>query len=263
MGGFFGNMGLMTFMMWMLDIREAYLDALDDYSGARIATACIEPGGVRYPLEDYKSFFASVRKAIAKLEQHSNEIEGIFMKNPLMRTRAVGAGVFTSDDMEKYYLCGPIARAIGEKVDVRLDEPYAGYGDLDMDYELEENGDARDRLLMIFNELKQSADLMEQAMQKIEAGIEAEEMDPKKDHMVKMPRKMPAGEAVSRVEWSRGEMLMHLVTMEKSSSPYRLKIKAPSVNHTLVLDPMLRGKTLSDISLLYGSMFICQGDLDR
>ena len=263
MGSFFGNMGLMTFMMWMLDIRESYLDALDDYSGARISTACIEPGGVRYPLEDYKAFFSSVRKAIAKLEKHSSEIDGIFMNNPLMRTRAVGAGVFTSEDTEKYYLCGPIARANGDKVDVRLDQPYAGYGDLDMDYVLEHNGDARDRLVMLYNELKQSANLLEQAMQKIEAGIEAGEMDPKKDHLVKMPRKMPAGEAVSRVEWSRGEMLMHLVTMEKSSSPYRLKIKAPSVNHTMVVDKMLRGKTLSDISLYYGSMHICQGDLDR
>ena len=116
---------------------------------------------------------------------------------------------------------------------------------------------------MLYNELKQSANLLEQAMQKIEAGIEAGEMDPKKDHLVKMPRKMPAGEAVSRVEWSRGEMLMHLVTMEKSSSPYRLKIKAPSVNHTMVVDKMLRGKTLSDISLYYGSKHNCHGDLDR
>jgi NADH:ubiquinone oxidoreductase subunit D/NADH:ubiquinone oxidoreductase subunit C len=263
MGSFFGNMGLMTFMMWLLDIRESYLDVLDNYSGARIATACIEPGGVRYPLEDYKAFFASVRKAIKKFEKHKEELESIFVENPLMATRAVGAGIFTSDDMEKYYLCGPIARAIGEKVDVRLNEPYAGYGDLKMDFELEKNGDARDRLLMLFKELKQSADLMEQAMKKIEEGVEVGKMDPKKDHMVKMPRKMPAGEAVSRVEWARGEMLMHLVTQDKATSPYRLKIKAPSLNHTLVLDPMLRGKTLSDISLLYGSMNICQGDLDR
>jgi len=263
MGSFFGNMGLMTFMMWLLDIRESYLDVLDNYSGARIATACIEPGGVRYPLEDYKAFFASVRKAIKKFEKHKEELESIFVENPLMATRAVGAGIFTSDDMEKYYLCGPIARAIGEKVDVRLNEPYAGYGDLKMDFELEKNGDARDRLLMLFKELKQSADLMEQAMKKIEElGLDGK-MDPKKDHMVKMPRKMPAGEAVSRVEWARGEMLMHLVTQDKATSPYRLKIKAPSLNHTLVLDPMLRGKTLSDISLLYGSMNICQGDLDR
>ena len=56
---------------------------------------------------------------------------------------------------------------------------------------------------------------------------------------------------------------MHLVTKDKATSPYRLKIKAPSVNHTMVLDKLLSGKTLSDIPLFYGSMHICQGDLDR
>jgi len=106
-------------------------------------------------------------------------------------------------------------------------------------------------------------DLIKQAMEKITQGIEAGEMDPKKDHLIKMPRRMPKGEAVSRVEWARGEMLMHLVTGEKATSPYRLKLKAPSVNHTMVLDKLLKGKTLSDIPLLYGSMHICQGDLDR
>jgi NADH:ubiquinone oxidoreductase subunit D len=187
----------------------------------------------------------------------------IFIKNPLMKSRAVGNGVFSLDDVERFYLAGPVARASGAKIDVRIDEPYAAYGDLKMDYAVCENGDARDRLSIIFKEIEQAADLMEQAMAEIEKGIEAGEMDPAKDHMVKMPRKMPAGEAVSRVEWARGELLMHLVTMEKSSSPYRLKIKAPSFNHTMVLDHMMKGKTLSDISLLYGSMHICQGDLDR
>jgi len=263
MGSFFGTMGLHTFMMWLLDIRESYLDVLDDYSGARIATACVEPGGVRYPLKDYKAFFASVNKALDKLDKHTAELESIFMKNPLMATRAKGVGVFTQEDVEKYYLCGPVARASNQKIDVRLQEPYAAYGDLDIDFVNTPNGDVRDRLLIQFLEVKQSADMIKQAMKAIEAGIEAGEMDPMKDHMVKMPRKMPAGEAVSRVEWARGEMLMHLVTMEKSSSPYRLKIKAPSLNHTLVLDPMLKGKTLSDIPLYYGSMNICQGDLDR
>jgi NADH:ubiquinone oxidoreductase subunit D len=185
------------------------------------------------------------------------------MKNPLMRMRAVGTGVFTPEDVETFYLSGPVARGSGVKLDVRIDEPYAAYGELEMDYCVEENGDARDRLYMLFRELEQSADLMEQAMAAIEAGVEAGEMDPTKDHLVKMPRKMPAGEALSRIEWARGEMLMHLVTKEKSTGPYRLKIKAPSVNHTLVLDQMMRGKTLSDIPLLYGSMLICQGDLDR
>jgi len=262
-GSFFGTMGLQTFLMWNLDVREYFLDVLEDYSGARIATASIEPGGVRYPLNDYKSWFATIQKAIDRYESVKSDIEDIFIKNPLMVTRAKGNGVFTLEDVEKYYLAGPIARASGAKIDVRIDEPYAAYGELDMDYVTCENGDARDRLLIIYKEINQSIDLIKQAMKKIEEGIEKGEMNPTKDHLVRMPRKMPAGEAVSRVEWARGEMLMHLVTMDKSSSPYRLKIKAPSVNHTMVLDKLISGKSLSDIPLLYGSMHICQGDLDR
>ena len=263
MGGFFGTMGLVTFMMWNLDAREYFLDVLEDYSGARIATACIEPGGVRYPLEDYKAWFAQLNRAIKKWEEIRPDIQDIFLKNPLMTTRAKGTGIFTKEDVEELYLAGPIARATGYKVDVRIDEPYAGYGELEMDYVTCENGDAKDRLEIIYKEIDQSIDLIKQAMAKIEAGIEAGEMDPKKDHLVKMPRRMPKGEAVSRIEWARGEILMHLVTGEKSTSPYRLKIKAPSVNHTMVLDKLIRGKSLSDIPLLYGSMHICQGDLDR
>jgi len=263
LGGFFGTMGLHTFMMWCLDIREYFLDVLEDYSGARIATACVEPGGVRYPLNDYKKWFEGIEKAIKKFEDTKDDITDIFMKNPLMNTRAKGNGVFSLDDVAEYYLAGPIARASGAKVDVRIDEPYAAYGELEMDYVTCENGDARDRLYIIFKELEQAMDLIKQAMAKIEEGVEAGEMDPKKDHLVKMPKRMPAGEAVSRIEWARGEILMHLVTGEKATSPYRLKIKAPSVNHTMMLDKLLKGKTLSDIPLLYGSMHICQGDLDR
>ena len=263
LGGFFGTMGLHTFMMWCLDIREYFLDVLEDYSGARIATACIEPGGVRYPLDDYEKWFEAINKAIKKFEDTKDDIIDIFMKNPLMNTRAKGNGIFTLNDVVEYYLAGPIARASGAKIDVRIDEPYAAYDKLEMDYVTCENGDARDRLYIIFKELEQAMDLIKQAMKKIEEGVEAGEMDPKKDHLIKMPRRMPAGEAVSRVEWARGEMLMHLVTGEKSTSPYRLKLKAPSVNHTMVLDKLLKGKTLSDIPLLYGSMHICQGDLDR
>jgi NADH:ubiquinone oxidoreductase subunit D len=191
------------------------------------------------------------------------DIEDIFLKNPLMTTRAKGTGVFTLEDVEENYLAGPIARASGAKIDVRIDEPYAAYGELEMDYVTCENGDARDRLYIIYKEINQAIDLIKQAMKKIEEGIEAGEMNPTKDHLIKMPKRLPAGEAVTRVEWARGEMLMHLVTLDKATSPYRLKLKAPSVNHTMVLEKLIPGHTLSDIPLLYGSMHICQGDLDR
>ena len=263
LGGFFGTMGLQTFLMWLMDFREYGLDVLEDYSGARIATACIEPGGVRYPLNDPKSWFDGIRKMFKRWEEIRGDLQDIFLKNPLMVVRAKNQAIFTKEDVEKYYLAGPIARASGYKLDVRIDEPYAAYDKIKMDYVTCDTGDARDRLLIIFKEIEQSLNIIKQAMEIVEKGIESGEMNPTKDHLVKMPRRMPAGEAISRVEWARGEILMHLVTQEKSTSPYRLKIKAPSVNHTMVLDNVLRGKTLSDIPLFYGSMHICQGDLDR
>jgi NADH:ubiquinone oxidoreductase subunit D/NADH:ubiquinone oxidoreductase subunit C len=261
MGGFFGNAGLHTFVMWTMDIREYFLDVLEDYSGARIATACVEPGGVRYPMPE--GWFDTLNKAIEKYKNSAPEFYDIFVNNSLMKTRAVGNAILSKEDCINNYMAGPIARASGMKIDVRIDEPYAGYDEIKMDYVNCENGDVMDRLHIFFKELEQSMDIISQAMQKIQKGIEAGEMNPQKDHLVRMPRKMPAGEAVRRIEWARGEMLMHLVTMEKSSNPYRLKLKAPSVNHTMVLDSLLRGKTLSDIPLIYGSMHICQGDLDR
>ena len=261
MGGFFGNAGLHTFVMWTMDIREYFLDVLEDYSGARIATACVEPGGVRYPMPE--GWFDTLNKAIEKYKNSAPEFYDIFVNNSLMKTRAVGNAILSKEDCINNYMAGPIARASGMKMDVRIDEPYAGYDEIKMDYVNCENGDVMDRLHIFFKELEQSMDIISQAMQKIQKGIEAGEMNPQKDHLVRMPRKMPAGEAVRRIEWARGEMLMHLVTMEKSSNPYRLKLKAPSVNHTMVLDSLLRGKTLSDIPLIYGSMHICQGDLDR
>jgi len=261
MGGFFGNAGLHTFVMWTMDIREYFLDVLEDYSGARIATACVEPGGVRYPMPE--GWFDTLNKAIEKYKNSAPEFYDIFVNNSLMKTRAVGNAILSKGDCINNYMAGPIARASGMKMDVRIDEPYAGYDEIKMDYVNCENGDVMDRLHIFFKELEQSMDIISQAMQKIQKGIEAGEMNPQKDHLVRMPRKMPAGEAVRRIEWARGEMLMHLVTMEKSSNPYRLKLKAPSVNHTMVLDSLLRGKTLSDIPLIYGSMHICQGDLDR
>jgi NADH:ubiquinone oxidoreductase subunit D/NADH:ubiquinone oxidoreductase subunit C len=261
MGGFFGNAGLATFVMWTMDVREYFLDVLEEYSGARIATACIEPGGVRYPMRE--GWLETLEKAIKKFEETSPEFYEIFIKNPLMKTRAVGNSVINKEYVIENYMAGPIARASNVKVDIRLDEPYAGYDEIDFDYVTCENGDIMDRLHIFFKELQQSMDIIKQAIAKIREGIESGEMNPQKDHLVKMPRKMPEGEAVSRIEWARGEILMHLVTKPKSSSPYRLKIKAPSVNHTMVLSDLLQGKTLSDIPLVYGSMHICQGDLDR
>ncbi|WP_201351858.1 NADH-quinone oxidoreductase subunit C [Hydrogenimonas urashimensis] len=261
MGNFFNTMGLHTMMLWNLDVREFFLDVLESYSGARIATAAIEPGGVRYPLD--MKLMDELQRALDKFDATIGDIENVFAKNPTMRKRATQIGKIGKDEAIEWGLSGPVARASGVKTDIRMCEPYAAYDQVDMGYRTQEGGTAADRFQVLFDELKQSVDILRQAKRRIEEGVASKEFDPARDHMVKVPKKLPAGEAISRVEWARGEVLMHLVTREKAKSPYRLKMRAPSVNHTMVLDRLLRGKTLSDIPLVFGSLYICQGDLDR
>ncbi len=261
MGMFFNNLGLHTLAMWNMDTREYFLDFLESYSGARIATAAIEPGGIRYGLD--MSMFDELQKAVEKFDAGVDDIQTIFVKNPTMKLRAKKIGILSADEVEDYALCGIVARASGVKTDIRIDEPYAAYDQLDLEYITQENGSAFDRFVMLFEELKQSVSIIKQAKKRIEEGVASGEFNPTKDHMVKVPKKLPKGESISRVEWARGEVLMHLVTEEKGTSPYRLKLKAPSFNHTMMINHLLKGKTLSDIPLVFGSLYICQGDLDR
>ena len=261
MAGFYNALGLHTVFMWNMDVREYFLDFLESYSGARIATAAVEPGGVRYGLQ--QNMLDELQLALDKFDATKGSIKEIFINNPTMKTRASKQGFISANDVEDYSLCGVVARASGVKIDVRIDEPYAAYSQIKMDYVTQKDGSAKDRLVNLFEELEQSIEIIKQAKKRIEEKIASGEFDPTKDHMVKVPKKLPKGEAISRVEWSRGEVLMHLVTEEKGTSPYRLKMKAPSFNHTMMLDKLLAGQTLSDIPLVFGSLYICQGDLDR
>ncbi len=261
LGGFFNNMGLHTLSMWNMDMREFFLDFLESYSGARIATAAVEPGGVRYGLD--MSMLTELQAALDKFDANIDEVEAIFVKNPTMKMRAKNVGLISANEVEMYGLSGIVARASGVATDIRLDEPYAAYDQIEMKYITQKRGSSQDRFVMLFEELKQSVNIIKQAKKHIEEKVASGEFNPTKDHMVKVPKKLPKGEAISRVEWARGEVLMHLVTEEKAKSPYRLKMRAPSFNHTMMLDHLLRGKTLSDIPLIFGSLYICQGDLDR
>lgn len=261
LGAFFNNLGLHTLGLWNMDVREYFLDFLESYSGARIATAAIEPGGVRYGLD--MTMFDELEKALDKFDATIEESYMIFGNNPTMKLRAKKTGILSAEEIEEFGLSGIVARGSGVRTDIRIDEPYAAYDQVEMEYIIREGGASADRFDVLFAELRQSVDIIKQAKKRIEEGVASGEFNPTKDHMVKVPKKLPKGEAISRVEWARGEVLMHLVTEEKAKSPYRLKMRAPSFNHTMMLNHLLAGETLSDVPLVFGSLYVCQGDLDR
>ena len=136
-------------------------------------------------------------KLLDYFEKRLVEYDRIFFNNPLVIARAKGIGVLKREDAIKLGVTGPVLRASGVKYDVRKVEPYGAYEDLEFDIPTFEEGDSYARFLVRFEEMKQSIRIIRQALQKIPKGPIAR----------KAPLIIPEGEAVGRVESSRGELM--------------------------------------------------------
>ncbi len=250
-GGMFGALGVATPMMWVLALREFYLDFLEHYSGYRISTASIIPGGVRY--EPTKEDFELLKKAIEETERRWPEYKEVFKDNPTLVERYKGVGVIPKELVYKLGLRGPVARASGVAYDYRKTYPYSSYEDFDFKVITKEEGDAYARFLVVLEEIEESVKIIKQAMEGMPEGDKWK---------VRMPKKIKAGEAFSAVEWARGGM-EYFVVSDGGTGPYRVKISAPSFMNIWALEYIAPGHKLADLATIFASLYICHGDLDR
>jgi len=79
---------------------------------------------------------------------------------------------------------------------------------------------------------------------------------------VRVPRRQPEGEAVSRVEAARGE-LIHYVKSDGSAYPYRVKVRSPSLANLISFPAIIRGCYIADIPAVLGSLDPCFSCTDR
>jgi len=251
LGSFMDVLGVHTPMQWALIAREKFLDAFETYAGQRIATSSIIPGGVRY--EPTKEFIRKMIFAVDYLEKEFiPRYEDVFVDNPTLKLRTVGIGVVSKEKAIEYGLSGPPLRASGVKSDVRKDYPYCAYGELDFNVVIREEGDAYARYLVIWEELKESAKIIRQAIEGLPEG----------EYKTKVPVKLPPGEAYVNVEWARGCFGFHLVS-DGGTGPYRLKLRSPSFANLWSIPKIMKGIKLADIPVIFASLYICQGDVDR
>ena len=251
LGAFVGTMGVHTPMQWALIAREKFLDAFEIYSGQRIATASIIPGGVRY--EPTMAFIEKAMEAVNFLEKEFlPRYEEVFVDNPTLRLRTEGVGKVSKEKAIELGLAGPALRASGVPSDVRKDYPYAAYGELEFNVVTREEGDAHARYNVLIDELKESARIIRQAIEGFPEG----------DYRTKFPVKVPQGEAFATVEWARGAFDFHLIS-DGGVGPYRLKMRAPSFANVWALPKILEGAKLADVPVIFASLYMCHGDIDR
>src|SRR3989449_380802 len=231
------DLGLLTGLLWAVRERELFLDLIQLMSGARMNQNYPRVGGVRNDLPD--NFEAMCRRSIEHfLEKVDNEYQRVFQESKVFHMRTEGVGKISAADAINWGVTGPNLRACGVNVDLRRLDPYEVYEEIDFEPQVWHDGGAGDsyaRFVCRFNELRESCQIILQALEK---------MPKTGPYRVKAPRRAE-GEGYAKTEDSRGEALFYVIG-DGDDRPYRVKIRSP-VFCTMAATPiMLRGNKLAD-----------------
>ncbi len=249
---FGAELGAITPTFYAFREREDIQLAMEMATGGRFHFGYFRAGGLKEDVP--KGFLAQalkgVRQVIDRLEQYENLLTG----NEIFKARTLGVGVLDKEVAYNYGVSGPIARGSGITFDVRKDEPYLAYDQMDFEVPVGINGDCFDRFWVLVQEVVQSARIVEQAIEGLPSG----------PAMGKVPRviQAPVGECYVRVENPLGELGFYLIS-DGDRRPYRLKFRTPSFNNVSVLPHVLKDTMVSDMIAILGSFFFVLGDIDR
>lgn len=267
--------GSSTAFMWAFGDREVFVELMQKVAGARTTYSYPIPGGVRRDIPE--NFKDDVEKALKYIEKRVEDYFAIFVENPVTYARLKDVGVIKREDAAKIGIVGPNLRASGIPYDVRKDEPYCAYQEIDFKIAFRTEGDSYARLLVRFDEIRNSAEIIRQVLDKLPSGPILTENYAKrlvgfkkellKKGVVRLPTffvtlRPPEGEAVSRVECGRGEVLYYLIS-DGSSRPYRMRLVTPSFRNVIAFKYALRGHRLADLPAVYGSLDYFPPEADR
>jgi len=250
LGALAENIGFTTIFMYAWRDREVVLDIMEELTGQRVSHAVNIIGGVRVDITEAQA--ESILARLAGLETQIERFLDLIQHERSFRARTLDVGDLSYDQVRGYCVVGPVARASGLDVDVRRDVPYAAYGGLDFQVIVDYEGDVWARTLVRMQEAVQSLHLCRQVLADL----------PKGPLAARAPRRVPAGEVVSRAEAPRGELLYY-IRSDGSDKPARLKIRTPTLTTLITLHDQMRGINIADIPTVLGGVDLCIACADR
>jgi ech hydrogenase subunit E len=244
------DIGFQTLFMEVYTLRERVMDLLESISGNRVNYAMNCIGGVNRDLGDLDDIASGVKLLREGIER---DVVPSFLKSVTAGTRMAGIGVLTKEKAIEWGVVGPIARASGVAIDVRSDFPYAAYEELGFKMITQEGGDVKARVIVRALEMLESVRLIEEALKRLPGGpLRAFEGFPI----------IPAGEATSRAEAPRGEVIYY-ISSEGGDIPSRVKIRTPSFVNIPAIEAMCVGQQFADMPLIQASIDPCCSCTDR
>ena len=249
----------------------------EKYIGARLTTTISRIGEMRYDFDG--ELIAMTRRVCDELTPVIDEIDKILSRNRIWIDRTRDVGVISKEDALSWGFTGPCLRAAGVDWDLRKDDPYLVYGQLDFDIPVGTQGDVYDRYLVRVEEMRQSIRIVRQALDKMPQGpirIEDstvvlpthEEIYNKMESMIADFKfvmhgiRAPEGEVYGRTEAANGELGFYIVH-KGGRSAYKIHVRPPCFYLYSAFEKLIKGRLLADVISVMGSLNIIAGELDR
>ena len=284
LGAFAMDVGAVTVFLLVFTEREKIYNLAEAISGARFTTSYTRIGGVLRDMpttwcDQVTQFIKEFRVALA-------EVETLLTRNRTWVDRLRGLGRISKEMAIDYALSGPNLRGSGIDWDLRKNQPYLCYKDLDFDIPIGSEGDCYDRYLVRMEEMRQSLRILEQCVEKIPGGAENKSKEPVNiaDGKIVLPPKqkvmssmeelihqfmlvtegvnVPPGEVYFGHENPKGELGFY-INSRGGGVPYRMKIHSPSFINLSILGELMPGHMISDVPVILGSIDFVMGESDR
>jgi NADH-quinone oxidoreductase subunit D len=271
------DIGAMTVFFYCFREREDILRIFEMFSGQRLMTSYIRPGGLA--LEPPRGWDKAVRTFIDAFPDKIDQYEDLLDKNPIWLQRTQGVGVVPVDELLDWGVTGPLIRAAGIPWDIRKDEPYSGYEKFNFDIPTRTENDVWARYRIRMQEFRESTKIVRQALEGMPGGPwqadiprvtlpDREKMKTQMEALIYHFKivtegiRVPAGEVYQCIESPRGEIGYYIVS-DGSSKPYRVFMRTPSFGNLQSLPAMITGRLIADTIASMGSLDFVLGDVDR
>jgi NADH-quinone oxidoreductase subunit D len=243
-----------TPLMYAFREREKILDLFEGLTGSRMMCNYMRFGGCR--VDASPAWLDGARNVVAGLPGFMDEMDRLLSSNEILMARTQGVGILRPELAVNAGITGPMLRACGVNYDIRKVDGYGIYNRFKFRVPLGDHWDVYDRFMIRMLEIRESIKILEQALKEIPGGPV---MDPKAKIRGFRPK---PGEAYGRIESPKGELGFYLIS-DGGPNPYRYRVRPPSLVNLTVLEDMCLGHDIADVVLIFGSVDIVLGEVDR
>jgi ech hydrogenase subunit E len=243
--------GFDTLFMYSWRDRETVMDILEALTGNRVNYSANVLGGVKYDID--AELTKVTLEGVDFLEKRTHHYLDVVTSDPAFLQRTRGIGVMSAKDARRLGVVGPTARASGVEREIRVESPYTAYNDFPVKMVLEQAGDLEARFVVRLRELLESYRVIREILADLPLGDLTAR---------RMPRKIKAGEVVSRVEAPRGE-LFYFIKSNGSDMPERIKVRTPTLCNMASVLTLTVGHYLADVPMILVGIDPCFSCNDR